>query len=113
MLRLRTQLALRLSGRQAALHQVQWENIRILIQRKHCPSSGIGPFAYVINASDLRVLHDLDELNKYANDSYLIVSSVNSHLAAEELAEASEGRKKWGVKIFDIRTCFDTEKLWS
>ena len=64
--------------------------IRIFVhQRKHCSRTGIGLFAYVISASDLRVLHDLDELNKYADDSYSIVPSVNSHLLAEELEHNS------------------------
>ena len=47
--------------------------------------SAIGPFAYVINASDLWALYALDKLNKYADDSYLIVPSINSQLVREEL----------------------------
>ena len=49
----------------------------------------IGPFTYVINASDLRALYALNKLNKYADDSYLIVPSVNSHLVREELDHIS------------------------
>ena len=55
--------------------------------------SGIGPFMYVINASDLHARHILDMLNKYADDSYLIVPSVNSQLVQEELDHIS----KWAA----------------
>ena len=55
--------------------------------------SRIGPFKYVINASDLHARHILDMLNKYANDSYLIVPLVNSQLVQEELDHIS----KWAA----------------
>ena len=48
---------------------------------------------YVINASDLHARHILDMLNKYADDSYLIVPSVNSQLVQEELDHIS----KWAA----------------
>ena len=51
--------------------------------------SVIGPFAYVINASDLRGLYALNKLNKYADDLYLIVPSINSHLVRDELDHIS------------------------
>ena len=69
-------------------------SVFLLINASIVQGSGIGPFAYVINVSDLRVLHDLDELNKYADDSYLIVPSVNSHLVAEELEHISVWAKQ-------------------
>ena len=69
-------------------------SVFLLINASIVQGSGIGPFAYVINASDLRVLHDLDELNKYADDSYLIVPSVNFHLVAEELEHISVWAKQ-------------------
>ena len=68
-------------------------SVFLLINASSVQDSGIGPFAYVNNASDLRVLHDLDELNKYADDSYLIVPSVNSHLVAGELEHISVWEK--------------------
>ena len=55
--------------------------------------SGIGLFMYVINASDLHARHILDMLNKYADDSYLIVPPVNSQLVQEELDHIS----KWAA----------------
>ena len=51
--------------------------------------SVIGPFAYVINASNLRALYAHNKLNKYADDSYLIVPSINSHLVRDELDHIS------------------------
>ena len=61
----------------------------LLINASIVQGSVIGPFTYVINASDLRALYALNKLNKYADDSYLIVPSVNSHLVREELDHIS------------------------
>ncbi|MFZ2538045.1 MAG: reverse transcriptase domain-containing protein [Oscillospiraceae bacterium] len=51
--------------------------------------SGIGPVAYVIDASDLRPLHQLNDLSKYADDSILLVPSSNSSLVPEEISHIS------------------------
>ena len=77
--------------------------LKFLEQRNHCTNfngetspmlsinasivqgSGIGPATYVLNASDLQPLHPDDRLNKYADDSYLIVPSSNSQLIPDEL----------------------------
>ena len=48
--------------------------------------SVIETFVYVINASDLRALYAFNKLNKYVDNSYLIVPSINSH---EELNHIS------------------------
>ena len=53
----------------------------------------IGPIAYVFNASDLRPESALNDLNKYADDTYLLVPSNNSHTIARELDHISE----WSV----------------
>ena len=47
--------------------------------------SGIGPVAYAITASDLQPKHKGNSLNKYADDSYLVVPSTNSLLVNSEL----------------------------
>ena len=44
-----------------------------------------GPGSYNVNASDLHPCYPENRLNKYADDSYLIVPSINSHLVREEL----------------------------
>ena len=46
-------------------------SLMLFINASIVQGSVIGPFAYVINASDLRALYALDKLNKYADDSYL------------------------------------------
>ena len=55
--------------------------------------------AYVINASDLRALYALDKLNKYADDSYLIVPSINSQLVREELDHISTWASNNNLKL--------------
>ena len=52
--------------------------------------SRIGPIAYVYNASDLHALLPGNDLNKYADDTYLIVPSSNSHTVSLELGHISE-----------------------
>ena len=50
----------------------------------------IGPGSYNVNASDLHPCYPENRLNKYADDSYLIVPSINSHLVREELDHIEE-----------------------
>ena len=45
----------------------------------------IGPAAYVINASDLKALDPSNYLDKYADDTYLIVPTSNSWTIPAEL----------------------------
>ena len=47
--------------------------------------SVIGPTAYVCNASDLHPVHAENSLNKFADDTYLIAPSSNSHTVPREL----------------------------
>ena len=54
----------------------------------------IGPIAYVLNTSDLRPLYAENDMNKYADDTYLIVPSSNSHTVARELEHVTE----WAVE---------------
>ena len=49
-----------------------------------------GPGSYNVNASDLHPCYPENRLNKYADDSYLIVPSINSHLVREELDHIEE-----------------------
>ena len=59
----------------------------------------IGPIAYVLNTSDLRALHPENDLNKYADDTYLIVLSSNSHTVAQELEHVSEWAAENNLKL--------------
>jgi hypothetical protein len=47
--------------------------------------SGIGPAAFVVNAGDLHPVNTINQLMKYADDTYLIVPSAVSNSAEEEL----------------------------
>ena len=49
-----------------------------------------GPGSYDVNASDLHPRNLENDLNKYADDSYLIVPSINSDLVPEELDHIAE-----------------------
>jgi hypothetical protein len=59
----------------------------------------IGPIAYVLNTSDLRALHPENDLNKYADDTYLIVPSSNSHTIVQELDHVSEWAAENNLKL--------------
>jgi hypothetical protein len=59
----------------------------------------IGPIAYVLNTSDLRALHPENDLNKYADDTYLIVPSSHSHTIVQELDHVSEWAAENNLKL--------------
>ena len=52
-------------------------------------SSIIGPTAYVIDASDLKILELANSLDKYADVTYLIVPASHSHTISDELDNVS------------------------
>jgi len=47
--------------------------------------SAIGPASYVVNAADLKPLHDGNRMVKYADDTYLIIPACNSDKTQEEI----------------------------
>ena len=47
--------------------------------------SAIGPVAFILNATDLRASKPGNKLHKYADDTYLLVPSSNSHTIAHEM----------------------------
>ena len=47
--------------------------------------SVIGPVSYVVNASDLRAVAPGNELCKYADDTYVIITAANEHSRCAEL----------------------------
>ena len=48
--------------------------------------SAIGPASYVVTASDLHPVSPGNSIDKYADDTYLIIPAVNSHTCASEIA---------------------------
>ena len=61
--------------------------------------SGIGPMSYVICASDLRALHTGNAFDKYADDSYLVVPSINSSTIPDEFQHISDWAKANNLKL--------------
>ena len=55
-----------------------------------------GPGSYDVNASDL---HPENDLNEYADDSYLIVPTINSDLVPEELDHIAEWAKENNLNL--------------
>ena len=55
--------------------------------------SGIGPASYIICASDLKTVHPDNSLDKYAEDTYLTIPSVNSSTILEEMDHISKRAK--------------------
>jgi len=47
--------------------------------------SAVGPPLFVVNGTDLRPIHNLNFLDKFADDTYLIVPACNDHTIASEL----------------------------
>ena len=66
--------------------------------------SGIGPVTYVICASDLFPLHKSNSFDKYADNSYLIVPSVNSSTIAEELEHIAKWAHDNNLKLNRSKT---------
>ena len=58
-----------------------------------------GPGSFDVNASDLHPRHPENHLNKYADDCYLIVPSVKSHLVQEELDHVAEWANVNNLKL--------------
>jgi len=60
--------------------------------------SGMGPVAYLLNASDLRPIDQNNKIFKYADDTYLIVCDSNAHTIPKELQHISEWATRHNLK---------------
>ena len=67
--------------------------------------SVIGPTAYVINASDLKTLNTDNSLDKYADDTYLIVPASKSHTIPTELDHVSEWATTNNLSLNVSKSC--------
>jgi len=47
--------------------------------------SAVGPASYVVNAADLTILLSINQLVKYADDTYLVIPASNVEMHASEL----------------------------
>ena len=61
--------------------------------------SVFGPVAYVCNASDLHPVEPENDLNKYADDTYLLSHSSNSHTFPLELEHISEWARTYNLML--------------
>ena len=61
--------------------------------------SGIGPVAYILNASDLHPVHQHNMIFKYADDTYLIVPDIFSRTIPQELQHISDWAKHHNLKL--------------
>ena len=61
--------------------------------------SGIGPSSYVVNSSDLTAVRPRNLLCKYADDTYLIILSINVDTRLDELANVEEWSRKNNLSL--------------
>jgi len=61
--------------------------------------SGVGLVLFVFNALDLHPIYPTNLMLKYADDTYLIIPSSNSHLIPEELAHVGNWASEHNLKL--------------
>ena len=61
--------------------------------------SGVGLVLFVFNALDLHPIYPTNLMLKYADDTYLIIPSSNSHLIPEELAHVDNWASGHNLKL--------------
>ena len=88
-----------LSGRQHITKHKGTCSASLSINASIVHGSGIGPVMYIINASDLHPIHLSNITLKYADDTYLIVPSVNSHLIKDELKHVCDWANSTNLKL--------------
>ena len=69
-------------------HTTQYNNITsstAIINASVFQGSAIGPSLFVVNAIDLKPIHSANYIDKYADDTYLIVSSALEHTVDAEM----------------------------
>jgi len=59
----------------------------------------MGPVMYIVNASDLHPTCPLNIMLKYADDTYVIVPSVNSHLLHSEIQHICDWAESNNLKL--------------
>ena len=96
--------------------------VNYLAGRSHCPKfagtlstlleinasffqgSGFGPVAFIFNNSKLRPATRGNSLDKFADDTYLIVPPVNSHTIKEELSHIASWSKSQNLNLNASKT---------
>ena len=61
--------------------------------------SSIGPATYVVNAADLKAITPGNEMDKFADDSYIIIPAENSNSRRTEIEHAEKWAKNNNLKV--------------
>ena len=61
--------------------------------------SAVGPAAYVVNAADLSAVTPGNELEKYADDTYIVVPASNIHTRQEEINSVEQWARTNNLKV--------------
>jgi len=64
----------------------------------------MGPMAYLLNASDLRPIHQDNIIFKYADDTYLIVPDSNIQTIPMEMQHISEWAMRHNLKLNESKS---------
>jgi len=84
------------------LHETKFNGLhshRLSINSSIIQGSGVGPVLFVFNAYDLHPVYPTNLMLKYADDTYLIIPSSNSHLIPEELAHVGNWASEHNLKL--------------
>jgi len=65
---------------------------------------GMGPVAYLLNASDLRPIDLNNVIFEYADDTYLIVPDSNIHTISSELQHISDWATRHNLKLNETKS---------
>ena len=71
----------------------------LVISASITQGSGIGPVAFIIDASDLHACHDGNILSKYADDTHILIRPCNSHTIPQELEKIQEWAEINNLKL--------------
>ena len=66
--------------------------------------SALGPASYLVNAADLRPVHDGNVLVKFADDTYLIVPARSNHTAESELKNVESWAEVNNLRLNPTKT---------
>ncbi len=66
--------------------------------------SAIGPVAYILTASDLKVASQGNEMSKYADDTYLLIPESNDHTTQDELVNVENWARANNLSLNRAKT---------
>ena len=66
--------------------------------------SALGPASYLVNAADLRPVHDGNAMVKFADDTYLIIPADKHHTAEAELKNVESWAEANNLRLNQSKT---------